>query len=363
MESFGAVLQKGREAKNIDIETVARETSISKQYIEALEAEHTNVFPGETYLIGFLRNYSEYLGLDSQHIISLYRAKKIQEAPIPEGLLSKDKPAFLIPLIVILIILLLGAGGFCLYWFVFRIDPNTINDNVVLDSSQSVNAYQLTTEPLQKRIYKGDIIEVPLETGFYQLTVLDTIAVLSLETPTGTQYIELGEELELDIDNNPGSDIIIFLSDISIDDAMRGAEVRMLIKSSVVATSYTPVDISSIPQETVTASSKQVVILQDTRAYPFTITATFRGNCLFRYKSDSKDAVEDYFTSGDSLTLQASNGARFWMSNANAVKIQVIANTRTHDLEVGKAGQVLVEDVKWIRDTDGKYKLVVNELD
>ena len=51
------------------------------------------------------------------------------------------------------------------------------------------------------------------------------------------------------------------------------------------------------------------------------------------------------------------------MSNVNALKIQVIADTSYYDLEVGRAGQVKVEDIKWIRTSEGKYQLVVLELD
>ena len=51
------------------------------------------------------------------------------------------------------------------------------------------------------------------------------------------------------------------------------------------------------------------------------------------------------------------------MSNCNTVKFGIVADAKTYDLEIGKAGQVLAEDIKWIKDTDGKYKLVVIELD
>jgi hypothetical protein len=51
------------------------------------------------------------------------------------------------------------------------------------------------------------------------------------------------------------------------------------------------------------------------------------------------------------------------MSNSNSVKFTIIADSRTYDLEMGAAGKVLVEDIKWIKDTDGKYKLVVIEID
>jgi hypothetical protein len=61
--------------------------------------------------------------------------------------------------------------------------------------------------------------------------------------------------------------------------------------------------------------------------------------------------------------MTANNGVRVWMSNGNTVKFTVIADTKSYDLEIGKAGQVLVEDIKWVRDSEGKYRLVVVELD
>lgn len=86
-------------------------------------------------------------------------------------------------------------------------------------------------------------------------------------------------------------------------------------------------------------------------------------NGVFRHMVDRHDSVESYFTSGEVVSMTANNGIRLWMSNCNTIKFSIIADSKSYDLEIGKAGQVLVEDIKWIKDTDGKYKLVVIELD
>src|SRR5574344_1972532 len=100
MESFGDLLRKTRELREIDLAKVERETSISREYLEALENERVDVFPAEPYLIGFLRNYAEYLSLDAKKLIALYKAKMIQESPNPEYLLKPEPPRFLKPLII-----------------------------------------------------------------------------------------------------------------------------------------------------------------------------------------------------------------------------------------------------------------------
>ena len=103
--------------------------------------------------------------------------------------------------------------------------------------------------------------------------------------------------------------------------------------------------------------------MEDNRAYPFTLNASFRGPCLFRDKVDNANSVETYFNRGEVFTATARNGIRLWISNNNTVKMTIIADSRSFDLDIGVAGQIMVEDIKWIKDTDGKYKLVVIELD
>lgn len=365
MESFGEILRKSRESQGLDISRVERETSISKEYIEALEEENVSVFPGEPYLIGFLRNYSEYLGLDANHMISLYKAKMIQEAPIPEGLLKSEPPKFLKPLLISLasVCVLVGIVFVCI--FTFKKEPESANE--ILTEAKKGAEYQLTAMPIQKRLYKDDVLKVIINSETVEMTVAGTKNFLSLNTPVGLQIIDLGEEIELNVDGKDKNDIVVFLSDISKNDEQKGAEVRMFtLDPNQVASAEPTVNVGEIQHASEIAqkqTSNQIVLFEGNRAYPFTIDATFRGSCLFRYAPDRKDSVEDYFTTGDRFVTTVNNTIRVWMSNANALKLQVIGDGRTESIEVGRPGQVLVQDIKWIKDYDGKYKLVVLEVD
>jgi hypothetical protein len=228
----------------------------------------------------------------------------------------------------------------------------------------AAHTYTLADKPFTGRIYKGDQIVLPAKSGKVILTVADTLKSLCLETPVGLQYVDLSEELELDADGDSIPEVIIYVSDISATDSSRGAEVKLMLKTDNIVGLAGAVDTTAIPSAAeLPKSDTQVVVLEDTRAYPFTVNATFRGGCLFRYRCDRKDIVEDYFTNGDLVTMTASNGIRVWISNGNTAKLQVIADMKTYDLEIAKAGQVVAQDIKWIKDTDGKYKLVVLDLD
>ena len=84
---------------------------------------------------------------------------------------------------------------------------------------------------------------------------------------------------------------------------------------------------------------------------------------MFRYAVDNSDSVESYYTSGEVVSMTPKNGVRIWISNGTAARLQMIVNGQATNLDVGKAGQVLVIDIKWIKDSDGLYKVVIIDVD
>lgn len=96
MESIGEKLRSAREARRLSVRDVVKDTNINPLYIEALEEEDFDRFPSETYLIGFLRSYSEYLRLDTDEIIQAYKGYKIGESATPiEELTRPTRPSIM----------------------------------------------------------------------------------------------------------------------------------------------------------------------------------------------------------------------------------------------------------------------------
>ena len=54
------------------LEDAERDTRISRRYLQALETEQFDVIPAPVYARGFLRSYSQYLGLDPQEMLALF---------------------------------------------------------------------------------------------------------------------------------------------------------------------------------------------------------------------------------------------------------------------------------------------------
>jgi hypothetical protein len=83
---IGEVLKRARRRLHLDVSTVEERTKIRTKYIRALEAEDWESLPGPTYVKGFLRSYSQLLGIDGEALVDEYRRRV--ESALPDGGLS-----------------------------------------------------------------------------------------------------------------------------------------------------------------------------------------------------------------------------------------------------------------------------------
>ncbi|MDR3167609.1 MAG: helix-turn-helix domain-containing protein [Treponema sp.] len=371
MESLGNKLRSTRESKGYQFDLISREINIAGRYLAALEAEDFSIFPGEPYILGFLRNYSEYLGLDPQEILSLYRALKIQEQPIPvEQLL---KPPSVLPkillraLIVLLILAALGGGAY----FILNYTPP---ERTVAAEIHTATEYLLNENFLERRFYRGDSILVPLGGSQYKIELSNLGEVLTITTPVGGIILDLSQEAKVDLNNDGITDLQIVVADFAKNDPSTGALLRFELNTTPPLEGETAADAvpnaDQAPETAVlnnTGLANATTIFTSPNSYPFTLQLVFQGYCMFRweilFERDRQIRNEQYFQRAAELSIQAQNGIRMWVSNAAAVKLQAIGGGRTVPLELGGAGEVVVVDVRWVRDEDNRYRLVLIRLE
>ncbi|MDR1505484.1 MAG: helix-turn-helix domain-containing protein [Treponema sp.] len=346
MESLGDKLRFARESKGYSYEHVGRETNIARRYLEALEKEDFAKFPGEPYLLGFLRNYGEYLGLDVDELLSFYRAIKIQEQPIPVEQHLRTAPSFPKFLTVVLIVLPVLAFLAASAYFIF-LRPRTGNAESVQE--QTPNEYILEGVNMERRFYRGDTLLIPLGGDRFKVELRDMADPLTLVIPNGRAELSLGGDTDLDLDGDGFTDVRVTLADYDKASPLSGALMRF-------DTNLQPAAAGTEPGSA--APLQNTVIFSSSTAYPFTLQVQFQGYCMFRWEIDRRDRSERYFSRTDEINIQAQNGMRLWLSNAAAVKIQAVGAGRTVPLEVGSAGEVVVVDLRWLRDEDGRYRLV-----
>lgn len=83
MPSLGEQLRAQRERKNISLEQAAADTRIREKFLKALEDGDYPLLPGAVYTRGFLRNYSDYLDLETDELVVLYQQERGGGPPEP----------------------------------------------------------------------------------------------------------------------------------------------------------------------------------------------------------------------------------------------------------------------------------------
>ena len=387
MESIGERLRLARERNNLTIDQIARDTHVAKRFLKALEDEDFSVFPGETYVMGFLRNYSDYLGLNAEELIGAYRNIKIQEQPLPMNELLDSRPRYpplLIVVAAVAAVLVLAATGYLIYRAASRNAGSAAEQQKPAGGAREAFVFQ--DEVRTKWFAVGDVISVPLSGRDYRIQVAAVGDTLTLKVPGGTIDLGLGKERYIDLQGDSHPDIKVVWNDVD------RTSPQKRVNLGLYRTTGQPVDASAVvpeaaqggtapagsapaaaaaapaaaaPQAAATtqaasaapaavtappvrgADFSPVTIQKSPDAPAFTLGFTFKNDCLFRFLVDDKDREDRFFQKGEQFSIESVHRqVTIWMSNAGAARMRV----DTRDFELGALGEVATRKIAWRKD-------------
>ncbi|MAI12898.1 MAG: hypothetical protein CMM15_02685 [Rhodospirillaceae bacterium] len=120
---IGRILRETRETAKISLEDAEASLRIKKEYLVALESGDFNLLPGTTYVSGFLKSYTQYLGLNINQSL-MHIVPSNNNSPNPNetilGTLPNKKSS---PSLIILAISLVATGGGYFAWYSFDNHP------------------------------------------------------------------------------------------------------------------------------------------------------------------------------------------------------------------------------------------------
>ena len=114
---FGAAIRSAREAHGKSLESVSGTLRIRQAYLAAMEDGRFEDLPGPTYAAGFVKAYSDYLGLDTEEVMQqyregmLYRPSQNTIAP-PMPVVERRLPTGFILLISGVVVVLVYGGWY-----------------------------------------------------------------------------------------------------------------------------------------------------------------------------------------------------------------------------------------------------------
>ncbi len=374
MESIGEKLQTTRKQKGYTVEQVARDTHIAKRYIESLEAEDFDSFPGEPYLIGFLRTYSEFLELDPQETLTLYKNMKLQETPAPmdELIVRKGPRPWVVASVALAIVAVLGVAAYFLFTAgVFdgdRAERAAAGEpEVVQPEPAEGDSYLLQEVFLEQRFFVGDTVSVPVGDEAQPVTIEAVDETVTVTTPQGAQAVSPGGEETLDLNGDGRGDVRLLVREVdpasnppssvlrfdrvlqqpvtSAEDSETGEMGAFMNESSTPAIGST-----NVPSRERSA----VVIRSADAPEPFDVSIDFRGYTYFRSQVDDRPRREQYVQNGDAFQSTSDQEVRLWLSNAGAAETVVAGRS----VSLGDPGVVASYLVTWVPNRDGgNYRL------
>lgn len=210
-DGLGAELKAARLRKGLDLAEVAGEIRIRRVHLRAMEEGFFNDLPAHVYAVGFVRSYSDYLGLDGEVAVKAFKreasglggeTKLVFPSPIPE---SRIPTGWLIALSLVL------AGLIYAGWYYAEMNGRLATDRVTPVPERLAALAPAPTR--EQSIVDGSIPAEPVEneeTFADGPTITDTVTGVSPANAdttvelrqVGTPDVESSTEVE---SRTPGS--------------------------------------------------------------------------------------------------------------------------------------------------------------
>ena len=202
------MLKEARVAKGISLLDVEKQTKIRLKFLEAIEQDAYQLLPSPVYAKGFVKNYSEFLGLDSNTIMAFFRrqSEDVKRAVIlPKKAQEIEAKGWRLTPGRFITILLIGLSVLFLSYFFIQYKrlqrppeltiTKPVNESIVgekkLDVMGETNSDTTVTVNGLSVSVRGDgkfFTQVTLESGVNTITVIAT----SRFGKTKTEVLKVG---------------------------------------------------------------------------------------------------------------------------------------------------------------------------
>ena len=373
MESIGDRLKSAREAKKLSVRDVARETNISPAYIEALETEDFDHFPGETYIVGFLRNYAEYLKLDADEIIQSYKGYIIGESATPlEELTRPARPAFSLDIVsmfqnnrkifyaagglVVLIILLLLIRA-------ISTDVNIEGDDSIsnikseyadkqhADGIENIHNLKLSDDGGMVLVFQKEAVQFMVDTKevlFIARDVKSDSVMIEILPGKVNEKLEIDKPKTVTLPEVPRK--ITFTLKALTENR---AKIQVSIEKKT-GDEPTAAEATTSPEPAANVDTTRVVA-QNEKNLKIVFDAEFTGKTYVDIYLDGTKKSQSFYVAGDKMRWEAAQSIQIKIGNAGGIKARINGK----EYKFGLPGQVVNKVIKWQRDPNNPTAFII----
>jgi len=384
VEGIGEKLRATREAKKLTIRDVARDTNMSAIYIEALENEEFEKFPGETYVTGFLRSYAEYLKMDADEIIQSYKGYKIGESTTPIEELTRPTGPSILSQVSLYVeqykSMLLGAGVVLVILIVGWLATTLFTSDIDVEGDDSIaniqNEYKLAKDS-EMKIEKIHSMQLTNQSGFILLynneaaqfmvdskevmfiisDIRDSGVTLQL-LPEGMSYnLEMEKPVTINAQDVP-RDVVVTLKGLTDNRAKLRVMLGGATDEEAAKTADQKSDIVEPESEKEAAQGTQVVAHTENNL-KIVFEAEFNQKTYLELYLDGNEKVKGIIPAGTHERWEASEYIQLKIGNAGGLKAKINGKPYTF----GLPGQIANKVITWRKDPSNpnKYHIQVKD--
>jgi cytoskeleton protein RodZ len=302
--SFGERLRREREMRGVSLDDIADATKIGTRLLRALEEEHFELLPGGIFNKGFVRAYSKYLGLNEEEAVADYLEAAGETVPDPRVIAEQNSSRIdrsggeaspsrqagfpIIPVLILLLLIAAGAGG-----------------------------WQIYEEREREREAKRQAASAASSAGNAAPALSSTTATTTPSTvpdsTTNTNKVEPQNRTSPSPTNmataNPATTSAIDLNAAG----PKNGEATTTAKQAGLS--------SSVPRAAAPGAATQGTLANSASAQTFEVTVRAKDSAWVSIKSDGKFAVRGIIRSPDVKSVRASDQVVVWTGNAGAVEV------------------------------------------
>jgi cytoskeletal protein RodZ len=363
VDSIGEKLKSARLARKLTIKDVVKQTNINPVYLNALEDEEFEKFPSETYLIGFLRSYSEFLKLDVDEMIQSYRGYKIGESATPlEELTKSTRPPITTALSTmgskyknIIFAVLVAVFAVAAFWGVKNIISSQVDvtgGNSVVEIKDQYKEKKAGTKienirPLQLQNNKGFVLVYKNEAVQFLVEKKEVVFVLK-EIKGDSVFIEFFPHNQLEsIKMDLPSPLKIKGTPQEVLFTLKGlTENRAKILVQIESKKEKASEVAVKSEKTDNNSNNVDVVAQNRENLKIVFEAAFNQKSFIEIYLDGSLKKRGFIAGGSRERWEASEYIQVKIGNAGGINARINGK----EYVFGKSGQVANKVIKWKRD-------------
>jgi cytoskeleton protein RodZ len=127
-DRIGDILRRVREGRGESLHVISDSLRIRPTFLAALDNSRYDEFAADAYVIGFLRTYADYLGLDSKAAVDLYRREMAGRRRKPQLNMPKPITEGRAPTVAILIGAAMAALMLYALWYALSTTSRTVQE-------------------------------------------------------------------------------------------------------------------------------------------------------------------------------------------------------------------------------------------